>query len=183
MIVALEGEVAKKNPTYIVLKTVSGVSYGVYVSLFCSNQINQNGKIELLITQIIKEDSHKLYGFLDDSEQKMFELLIKINGIGATTAMAVCSSLSVDAFYMALKNADESAFKKVPGIGAKGAKRIITELSDAKMNISNCDLTHSQALAALISLGFKQENILKALSSCQSTETGELVKEALKKLA
>ncbi|WP_291952813.1 Holliday junction branch migration protein RuvA [Campylobacter sp.] len=183
MIVALEGKVIKKNPTYIVLKTIGGISYGIHISLFCSSQINQNDEIELLITQIIKEDSNKFYGFLSDDEQRMFELLIKINGIGATIAMAICSSLDINAFYTALQNADENAFKKVPGIGAKGAKRIIAELSDAKINTGILNSTHTQALAALVSLGFKQENILKVLSSCKSIETGELVKEALKQLA
>ncbi|MBF7044423.1 Holliday junction branch migration protein RuvA [Campylobacter volucris] len=183
MIVAIEGQITKKDPTFVFLKTSNGISYGINISLFCSAKFNKNDKIELLITQIIKEDSHKLYGFLDTNEQKMFELLIKISGIGATTAMAVCSSLDTNAFYTALQNGDESVFKKVPGIGSKSAKRIIAELSDAKINIENSNPAHSQALAALLSLGFKQENILKALSACQNLETSELIKEALKKLA
>ncbi|AJC84524.1 Holliday junction branch migration protein RuvA [Campylobacter peloridis] len=183
MIVAIEGIITKKEPTFVVVKTSSGVSYGVFVSLFCSSSFQKNDKIEFFITQIIKEDSHKLYGFLDLNEQKMFELLIKINGIGATTAMALCSSLDSNAFYTALQNGDESVFKKVPGIGPKSAKRIIAELSDAKINIENSNQSQTQALAALLSLGFKQENILKVLRTCESKDTSELVKEALKKLA
>lgn len=183
MIVAIEGIVSKKEPTFMVLKTDSGVSYGVYISLFCSAKIEKDQRSEFLITQIIKEDSNKLYGFLDLDEQKMFELLIKISGIGATTAMAVCSSLDTNTFYNALKNSDESAFRKVPGIGPKSAKRIIAELGDLKINLSDSNPVVSQALAALLSLGFKQENILKVLKTCESKNTAELIKEALKKLA
>ncbi|HEC1759553.1 TPA: Holliday junction branch migration protein RuvA [Campylobacter lari] len=183
MIVAIEGIVSKKEPTFVILKTSSGVSYGVYVSLFCSSNFEKDQKVEFLITQIIKEDSHKLYGFLDINEQRMFELLIKISGIGATTAMALCSSLDTNTFYAALQSGDESVFKKVPGIGPKSAKRIIAELSDAKINIENSNQDQAQALAALLSLGFKQENILKVLRTCKSKNTSELIKEALKKLA
>ncbi|AJC86140.1 Holliday junction branch migration protein RuvA [Campylobacter sp. RM16704] len=183
MIVTIEGIVIKKEPTFVVIKTSSGIGYGVFVSLFCSSSFEINQKIEFLITQIIKEDSHKLYGFLDVNEQKMFEMLIKISGIGATTAMALCSSLDTNTFYTALQSGNESVFKKVPGIGPKSAKRIIAELSDVKINIENSNQVHTQALAALLSLGFKQDNILKILRTCESKNTNELIKEALKKLA
>ncbi|WP_348518207.1 Holliday junction branch migration protein RuvA [Campylobacter sp. CCS1377] len=184
MIVAIEGMITQKEPTFITIKTNSGLSYGIYVSLFCSAKLQKNEKIELFISQIIKEDSNKFYGFLDKNEQKMFELLLKINGIGATTAMAICSSLDVNSFYKALQLNDENVFKKIPGIGPKSAKRIIVELSDNKILLENTqDDSKSQALAALISLGFKQDKALQALSQCQSNETSELIKEALKKLS
>jgi len=181
MVVAIQGLITKKEPTFIVIKCANGVSYGVFVSLFCSSKITLNEELELLISQIIKEDSHKFYGFLDKEEQKMFELLLKVNGIGANTAMAVCSSLDVNSFYKALNFGDESVFKKVPGIGPKSAKRIIVELGDFK-NLDNVSDDKSEALAALLSLGFKQDKILNVLANCTSTSTSELVKEALKKL-
>ncbi len=183
MIKGIEGVVSLKEPTFVVIKTNSGVSYGVSVSLFCSVRLEKGQRAELHTTMIIKEDSHKLYGFLDKNEQKMFELLLKVNGIGATTAMAVCSSLDTNSFYSALHSGNEEAFKKVPGIGPKSAKRIIVELSDAKVALESGNESQSQALQALLSLGFKQDRILKALSECKATSTSELVKEALKKLS
>lgn len=183
MVKAIEGVISHKEPTFIIIKTNSGVSYGLFVSLFCATSLEKGQKTELYTTMIIKEDSHKLYGFLDKNEQKMFELLLKVNGIGATTAMAVCSSLDTNSFYKALSLGDENAFKQVPGIGPKSAKRIIVELGDAKIAFESGDENKSQALQALLSLGFKQDRVLKALSECKANDTSELIKEALKKLS
>lgn len=183
MVVAIEGLITKKEPTFVIIKCQSGVSYGVFISLFCAAKLESGKNYELFITQIIKEDSHKFYGFLDKYEQKIFEMLLKVNGIGATTAMAVCSSLDSNSFYQALSLGDESLFKKVPGIGAKVAKRIIVELEGAKVALNSVSDDKASALAALLSLGFKQDKILSVLSSCTAKDTSELVKEALKKLA
>lgn len=183
MVVAIEGIITKKEPTFIIIKCQSGISYGIFVSLFSSSKLALNEKQELLITQIIKEDSNKFYGFLDKNEQNMFEMLLKVNGIGASTAMAVCSSLDSNLFFQALSTNDENAFKKIPGIGPKTAKRIITELADSKLKINNTNTNQTQALAALISLGFKEDKIIKVLSTCQNTETSQIIKEALKKLS
>lgn len=183
MVVAINGILKSKEPTFVVIKCASGLSYGVFVSLFCSSNLSLNDEVELFITQIIKEDSNKFFGFLDKQEQLMFETLLKVNGIGSSTAMALCSSMRVSDFYKALASADENAFKRVPGIGAKSAKRIIVELSDKTPNISNFTNEKAQALQALLSLGFKQEKASEILSACVSQDVSELVKEALKKLS
>ncbi|WP_169779563.1 Holliday junction branch migration protein RuvA [Campylobacter curvus] len=184
MIRAIEGIITKKEPAFVVLKTAGGVSYGLFISLFCSAKLNKGEKAELNTTQIIREDANLLYGFLDTNEQKMFEMLIKLNGIGASTAMAICSSLSPNAFSNAVINGDADTFKSVPGIGPKTARRIIAELSDAKL-ISDESVPgyQNEALLALEALGFKREKIVKILPDLKSTSTSELVKEALKKLA
>ena len=184
MIVALEGIITKKEPTNCVIKLNNGVSYSVGISLNCSAKLEKNGKIELLISQIIREDANLLYGFLESAEQKMFEMLIKLSGIGASTAMAVCSSLTSDSFMKAVINGDFATLTSVPGIGPKTARRIVAELSDAKlMEFSESESYKSEATLALESLGFKRDRINKVLSECSSTSTAELVKEALKKLA
>lgn len=183
MVAAIEGIITHKEPTFAIIKTNSGLSYGIFISLFCASKLELGQKLELFTTAIYKEDSHKLYGFLDKNEQKMFELLLKVNGVGATTAMAVCSSLDTHSFYKALSLGDESLFKKVPGIGAKSAKRIIVELGDAKIALESSDESTNQALQALLSLGFKQDKILNVLNHCQAKDTAELIKEALKKLS
>ncbi|MDX2331134.1 Holliday junction branch migration protein RuvA [Campylobacter hepaticus] len=182
MVVAIEGIITKKEPTFIIIKCNSGLSYGIFVSLFCSSKLQIQEKYELFITQIIKEDSNKFYGFLDQEEQKIFEMLLKVNGIGANTAMAICSSLDINSFYRALSLGDENLLKKVPGIGSKSAKRIIVELSDVKTKLDNISEDKSEALAALLTLGFKQDKIINVLTTCKQTNTSELIKEALKKL-
>ena len=184
MIKAIEGVITKKEPTNLILKTAGGVSYGIAISLFCSAKLEKDQKVELNITQIIREDANLLYGFLDANEQKMFETLIKLNGIGAATAMAICSTLAPMAFLAAITSGDAAAFQSVPGIGAKTARRIIAELSDAKISMDEKipSYRHEAALA-LESLGFKRDKILQVLGKCDSQNTGDLVKEALKKLA
>ena len=183
MIAAIEGVVSLKEPTFVVLKTNGGVSYGLSVSLFCSARLEKGQKAELFTTHIVKEDSQRLFGFLDKNEQRMFELLLKVSGVGPSTAMAVCSSLDTNAFYAALHTGDEAALKRVAGIGVKSAKRIIVELGDAKVAIEGGDESKNQALQALLSLGFKQDRVLKALADCKASTTSELIKEALQKLS
>lgn len=184
MIKAIEGIISKKEPAFVIVKTASGVSYGIFVSLFCAARLEKGQNIELNITQIIREDANLLYGFMDIAEQKMFEILIKLSGIGAATAMAVCSSLSPQSFSSAVINGDATTLQKVPGIGAKTARRIIAELSDAKLlTDTSVKEYQSEAIMALESLGFKREKIYKTLSECSSNNTSDLIKEALKKLS
>ena len=183
MIKAIEGVITKKEPAYLLLKTATGVTYGIFISLFCSAKLEKGEKTELNVTQIIREDANLLYGFLDVSEQKMFEMLIKLNGIGASTAMAVCSSLNPTAFSNAIINGDADALKSVPGIGPKTARRIIAELSDAKLTSEESMPSYKhEATLALESLGFKRDKISKILPTCAAQNVSELIKEALKKL-
>ena len=138
------------------------------------------------ISQIIREDQHSLYGFWDEREKKVFDTLIKLNGIGPSTALAVCSTLSPDDFAQALATQNVDAFKMVPGIGPKSAKRILVELSDFSLQIGHDSSAQGSALEAamaLESLGFKKESVKKVLATCQAGDTQTLIKEALKKLS
>ena len=137
-------------------------------------------------TQIIREDQHSLYGFWDEREKKVFDTLIKLNGIGPSTALAVCSTLSPDDFAQALVTQNVDAFKMVPGIGPKSAKRILVELGDFSLQLgqdSSMQGSMLDAAMALESLGFKKEMVKKVLATCQASDTQALIKEALKKLS
>ncbi|MBR2158931.1 MAG: Holliday junction branch migration protein RuvA [Campylobacter sp.] len=183
MIKAIEGLITKKEPTQLWIKC-AGITYGVNISLFTSAALQKGENIELYITQIIREDANLLYGFLKESEQRIFELLLKVNGIGASTAMAVCSSLNPDEFSAAVINGDDAVLKRVPGIGPKTARTLIAQLSDAKLGeISSASSSSSEAFMALESLGFKRDKISAALAKCTSNDTASLIKEALKILA
>lgn len=182
MIKAIEGIITKKEPTSIWLKVPCGVTYGIFISLFTSSNLNKGDNAELFITQIIREDANLLYGFIKESEQRIFEMLLKVNGIGAATAMAVCSSLSSDDFSRAIINGDSDTLRRVPGIGPKTARTLIAQLSDAKFSEIS-DSYQNEAFMALESLGFKRDKISKVLSECVSGDTTSLIKEALKKLA
>jgi len=184
MIVAIEGEVVKKEPTQLHLKLPTGFTYLVNISINCSSSINSNN-ISLHTTQIIKEDSDSLYGFVEILEKTMFDRVIKINGIGPSTALAICSTFTPETFSKAVFSNDVDAIKSVPGIGPKSAKRILVELSDFDLGLEVTDeksRVKEDAILALESLGFKKEKIKKALVGSLGQTTEELIKEALKKL-
>jgi len=183
VIIAIDGEIVKKDPTFLHVKTNSGFTYRVNVSLFCSSSVSL-GEISLHVTQIIREDANNLYGFKQSDEKRVFDTLVKVNGVGPSTALAVCSTMSPSEFATALTSNSVEAFKKVPGIGPKSAKRILVELSDFELQSDSLGANSyiNDTIMALESLGFKKERIRKVLSTCSGTDTSSLIKEALKKL-
>nr|WP_314378237.1 Holliday junction branch migration protein RuvA [uncultured Campylobacter sp.] len=184
MIAAIEGIITCKEPTACVIKCASGVSYALSLSLNTSTKLTQGKLTELACVQILREDTDLLYGFLDESEKRMFETLIKLSGVGASTAMAVCSTLAPQDFARCVATGDAATLTSVPGIGPKTARRIIAELGDAKlMEFGPSETYKNEAASALQSLGFKRDKINQILAGCSSTNTSDLVKEALKKLA
>jgi Holliday junction DNA helicase RuvA len=184
MIVGICGKVVKKEPTFLHVETNGGLIYKVNVSLFCSSEIDL-GEVSLHVTQIIREDANNLYGFKQNEEKRVFDTLVRVNGVGPSTALAVCSTMSPLEFTNALVLNSIEAFKRVPGIGPKSAKRILVELSDFELTSGEVGSEGSavnETIMALESLGFKKERIKKILSTCSGTDTSSLIKEALKKL-
>ncbi len=184
MIVGIEGTIEKKEPTLVHINT-SGLIYEVSVSLNCSSKIIEN-KVKLFTTHIIREDAQLLYGFLDYNEKKLFDTVIKINGVGPKVALAICSTFTPASFSQIVSSNDVSMLKRVPGIGPKGASRLLVELTGFVIdgNVDDSDLSNHmlEAAMALESLGFKKDIVSKILTTCSSTNTSELVREALKKL-
>jgi len=184
MIVGLIGKLVKKEPTYIHLN-VNGVIYEVFVSVNCSSSINNKDDINLYITQIIREDTNMLFGFLNIHEKTMFDTVIKINGVGPKVAMAICSTFTPSTFSNIISANDVSSLKRVPGIGPKSASRILVELSGVVLGENSVQSQHSNkndAFLALESLGFKKELITSTLNNITAIDTSEIVKEALKRL-
>jgi Holliday junction DNA helicase RuvA len=181
MIVGIEGLVEHKEPTLVHIN-INGLIYQVNISINTSNAIDRN-KIKLHTTQIIREDTNMLYGFASISEKKMFDTLIKINGIGPKVALAICSTFVPDSFAKVVSNKDVSMLKRVPGIGPKAASRILVELADFILDTDTTPSSNdkNEAIMALESLGFKKDAITKALQN-ESGDTSTLVKLALKKL-
>lgn len=182
MIVGIHGHIVKKEPMHLHIDT-GGLIYGVYISINCYNEI-KGLEARLLTTQIFKEDGVSLYGFMDANEQRMFETLLKISGVGPKASMAICSSFTPAGFEKILITKDSTMLKRAPGIGPKTALRIVTELGDYKPSEGVSIETDGTmgAIMALESLGFKRDEIAKALTGVEATDTGELVREALKKL-
>lgn len=184
MIVGIEGKIDKKEQTRVLINC-NGLIHEVFVSVNCSNSI-KGDTAKLHTTHIIREDAWNLYGFLDMNEKVMFDTLIKINGIGPKVAMAICSTYSPATFAIITQDKDAKALERVPGIGAKTAGRIMVELAGFSLELAggreSANTPQHEAMLALESLGFKNDIISKTLQGCISTNTADLVKEALKKL-
>ena len=177
MIYALKGKVFEKNEGKIALLTDCGVIYEVNVSLLTFSKIEE--EVLFYITEIIKENEYSLFGFVDKNEKKVFDNLLKINGVGARVALGILSTLTVEEFIEVIKNKDVKTLTKVPGIGPKSAKRILMEMGEFELEDIDTNLT--QVIIALENLGFKKSDILKALQG-ESGSVEELIKKALKKL-
>ena len=184
MIIGIEGTIEKKEPMAVHLNC-NGLIYEVFISINSSTALD-NKKAKLHTTQIIREDAHTLYGFVELSEKQMFDQLIKINGVGPKVGLAICSTYTPSSFVQIVEAKDVNALKRVPGIGPKGASRILVELSnfivDEGGSASNTSPARGEASMALESLGFKKDQINKVISSIESDDTSEILKLALKKL-
>ena len=182
MIVAIEGKIVYKEPTILHI-FINGLTYEVNVSINTSSAI-KGDLAKLFVTQIIREDANLLYGFFTKAEKKMFDTLLKINGVGPKVALAVCSTFTPESFAKIVSSKDVAMLKRVPGIGPKAASRILVELADfivSEDEQSTNQASILEASLALESLGFKKDAIKKALQN-ESGTTQELVKIALKKL-
>ncbi|HQR73864.1 MAG TPA: Holliday junction branch migration protein RuvA [Sulfurovum sp.] len=182
MIVGIEGTVDRKEPTFVHLN-VSGIIYEVQVSINTSSNIADK-KVKLFVTQVIREDAHLLFGFMELNEKKMFDTVLKINGVGPKVGLAICSTFTPETFAKVVASKDVSMLKRVPGVGPKAASRILVELADFIVdgNIESASSgAMSDAMMALESLGFKKDVIQKALVGATG-DTSSLVKEGLKRL-
>lgn len=191
MIVGMIGNIYKLEPMMINLE-VNGIIYGVHISTNTSYAINnekeKNQKITLFISEIIREDAHLLFGFFEEIEKITFERLIKINGVGPKVALAILSTYTPQAFGKIIEDKDIAALQRVPGIGAKGAGKIMVDLAGffselmESENIPKNEGIRNEALLALQTLGFKATDITKVLKTIHSSTTQEIIKEALKLL-
>lgn len=130
MIHYIRGLVADLRPTQVILETGGGIGYLLGVSLQTSGRLTQ-GETVLLHTQpVIREDAHLLFGFYHPQEREMFNHLISVSGIGASSAMMMLSSLSLEEIAEAIVQSNSAVLTRVKGIGLKTSERVIVELRD-----------------------------------------------------
>ena len=196
MISYIQGAITFKNPTFIVVET-GGVGYHINISLNTYAKVEALEQVKILTHQVIKEDSHSLYGFADSEERSLFRHLISVSGIGPSTAQVVLSSLNPEEVRAAIIGENVQAFKAVKGIGPKTAKRLILDLKDrllkesdgAPISIAAVDNTlREEALSALVALGFARIPVQKALNKIIKSQPGirkveDLIKLALRELS
>ncbi len=190
MIASLTGKYILKTPSYIHID-VHGVGYEVQISLNTYTKIQEEEKGTLLTLLQIKEDSHTLFGFADITEKILFQQLINVNGVGASTARMMLSAMQPHELSNAIASGNTVALEKIKGIGRKSAERIILELRDKMVKsgaVSSAQgfAHHSiqdEALQALIALGIPRaaaETAIKKSSFNSSEDTLEsLIKKSL----
>lgn len=186
MIVRLKGNIEKLLPTSVELE-VSGITYMVEISLLTSVALQNKKSIVLEIAEIIREDSHLLYGFETCLEREVFLQLLKVSGVGAKIALMILSHYSVEQFLAIIQTNNLAALKNVKGIGVKVAGKIMLDLAGYTQNIQTPNNANVQlASEALIALGFKDSQIADALQNLGNEvlqmKPNDLVKSILQTL-
>lgn len=194
MISLINGTVRSISSDRLIIE-VGGVGLSVLVTAQCSTSLNLGTHVQLFTTLVVREDSLTLFGFLDDESRALFELVQTVSGIGPKVALSIIGALPPQELASAILSESASTIEKIPGIGKKGAQRLILELK-SKMHgyaTSGVMSTHQpawreQLASALVSLGYSAKesdgaiNLLveeRAGQDIASMEMGELLKLAL----
>lgn len=198
MIGRLRGTLAEKHPPFLILD-VGGVGYEVEVPMTTLYRLPSVGESLTLHTHlVVREDAQLLYGFAEKREREFFRELIRLNGVGPKLALALMSGLEVDELVRCVQAGDTSTLVKVPGVGKKTAERLLVELKDRfkawetlpgmtglviePSSVSPVSSAESDALSALISLGYKPQEASRAVAAVKEDglSSEEMIRRALK---
>lgn len=207
MIDYIKGELTFLTPTYAVIEA-AGVGYQINIALTSySNLVGKEGQTnKLFVTEIIREDTHDLFGFFTTGERELFVMLMTVSGIGANTARMIMSAYSAAEIRQIIATGNARALSQVKGLGPKTAQRIIVDLKDKVLKIDlenqgavgngqwtvdNGQLTvdsevKQEAVSALTMLGFAAATsgkvVDKILKDTPSASVEQVIKQALKML-
>ena len=198
MLYYVSGTVAVLEPGLAVIDC-GGVGYGCRVTAYTAGQLKLNQNARLYITESIREDAFDLFGFISREEQRCFELLTSVSGVGPKAALAILSSGGPQNFTLAVMTGDEKMLTAAQGVGKKLAQRIILELKD-KLGASQLELNTAQmaasgtpvrgsktaeATAALVGLGYSQTEAAAALKGLdvENLSIEDIIRQALRAAA
>lgn len=189
MIEFIKGTVTELTPTYVVIETPGGVGYILNTSLAVYTALEGVTQTRLLVHEVIREDAHLLFGFLDEQERSLFRELIGVSGVGANTARMLLSSIAAPELEQVIMAGDHGRLKTVKGIGVKTAQRIIVDLKDKIKPADDTLLyqptiipeTYEEALAAMVMLGFPRQQSQKVLKKLFDADRGLSVEDAIKR--
>ncbi len=195
MIGYIKGKIEVKTKDYVI-SDVNGVGYKIFMSDKSINSIEKGNEVKIYTFMKVREDDISLYGFLNNEELITFEQLISVGGIGAKSAITVLSNISPSKFALSVITNDVNTLKKLPGIGAKTAQRIILELKDKMKtndaidsksveNLSdNIEINNNiqDAIEALCVLGYMRKDVENVLSKINTDNLSveEIIKQGLK---
>ena len=186
MIAKLRGIIDQIGEDYIIID-VSGVGYLVYCSSKVINKLSTKGQLdEILIQTIVREDQITLYGFKEENEKYWFDLLLKVQGVGAKTAIKGLSIMTPEELEMAILSEDKTLLTRIPGIGNKGALRICSELKDKTLNISIQSMSKPKQnsniqdlISGLIGLGYGHHEAYEVISKLSNDDKSKKVEDML----
>lgn len=200
MIGRLTGILLEKQPPDLLID-VSGVAYELQASMHTIYQLPEAGEQIVLHTHfIVREDAQQLYGFMHTQERALFRALLKVNGIGAKSALAILSSINADDFVRCVAEENAAALQRLPGIGKKTAERLIIEMRDrladwhtrpdtaapqahaAPASSFRVKSAEQDAISALLALGFKPQEASRLVNSVviENATSEDLIRLALK---
>jgi Holliday junction DNA helicase RuvA len=191
MIGRLAGILLEKAPPQILVEA-QGVGYEIEVPMSTFYNLPGTGERVVLLTHlVVREDAHLLYGFGSEGERRAFRQLLRISGIGARTALALLSGLSVAELAEAVTMQESARLTRVPGIGKKTAERLLLELKDKMgaelaggMAVNRPAPVTSDVTNALLALGYNEKEALAAVKQLpEGLSVSEAIRHALKALS
>ena len=179
----ISGMLVKVNPKYVVIEN-GGIGYQIFVPNPYNYRTNEFYTI--FVHQVVREDSHDLYGFLTFEEKDLFLKLISVTGIGPKSALPIMAASSVSDIIGAISSGNVGYMQKFPGIGPKAAQQIILDLR-GKVDFAPATLiddTINDCIEALVALGYNKKEVNKVIAKVdQSLAQNQIIKEALKLLS
>lgn len=188
MIGSLRGTIIHKSREKIEID-INGIGYETYLGSRDLNKVKNGEDVEVFTYHHISEDKNQLFGFINRSDKKIFEMLISVSGIGPKSAIGITSIGTSEQIIKAISEADVEYFKQVKGIGKKSAQRIIVDLKSEVGGVKDLDFKeeaeHEIVYEALQNLGFHRSEIRKALADLPENikSDDERIKYTLKELS
>ncbi len=193
MIAHIHGKLVEKTPTHLIIDC-GGVGYHINISLHTYSLLPNTDFIKVYTYLQIKEDAHRLFGFIEKSERDIFKLLLSVSGIGASIARTMLSSLDPKQVTNAIASGDVVTIQSVKGIGSKTAQRVILDLKEKvlklydldEVSMSQSNTNRDEALSALEVLGFVRKSsekiVEKIVKEDPEASVESIIKKALKNL-
>ncbi|WP_160459329.1 Holliday junction branch migration protein RuvA [Francisella tularensis] len=208
MISFIKGVLIEKDPTALLID-VNGIGYEVFVPMTTFYTLGDiDSQVSLYTHFVVREDAQQLYGFKSKVDKKVFQELIKVNGIGARTAIAILSGMDSKTLLHCIENKDYALLATVPGIGKKTAERLVVEIYDKLLKMANeiyaqtsgttttsqdsqaqqaptsvvlANSIFNESIDALLALGYKQKDAEKMARSAMgdATTAAEVIRKAL----
>lgn len=201
MIEYIKGKLSELNPTQAIIEA-AGVGYDIAITLPTYSALvgSEEKEVILYTTEIIREDTHELYGFTNRQERALFEMLMTVSGVGAATARMIMSAFTAEELRMLIATGNAKAMAKVKGLGPKTAQRIIVDLKDKAIKLEPAATGNipselfeveespvkAEAVSALTMLGFAAaasgKAVDKILKAQPDLKVEAVIREALKML-